>query len=374
MQLKELEERFEILQSGQLDTTTYTELGQTRQKIEDIQNANMLHWQQRSKMHLLKDGDGNTKFFHSHASAHHKRNHIKRLKDSTGVWKEREADIQEVLLQYFQAIFASTQPANSELNEVLSVVQPRVTTEMNRSLAEPFTSTEVKQVVFGKMNHTHVVLIPKCESPKTVGQLRPISLCNIILKIASKCIANRLKPLLDHLVSQTQSAFIPGRLITDYVLVAFELNHHLRISIEQRAVEQRLIMSKVYDRVEWSFLKGVLLRSSFVLDAGCGKMCRIVGVAVADQAPRVSHLLFADDTLVFCEAVEAQIGEIGRILNVYKRPRGSHTWGQLGTMSRPLLGVSSDEWEIEGGLFQGLHDQIWDRLNGVEFQITISSR
>ncbi|KAL0462108.1 UNVERIFIED_CONTAM: hypothetical protein Slati_0098400 [Sesamum latifolium] len=126
------------------------------------------------------------------------------------------------MIQYFRTIFASSHPGNSVLNEVLSVVQPRVTTQMNRTLAEPFTALEVKQAVF----------------------------------------ANRPKPLLDHIVSHTQSAFIPGRLITDNVLVAFELNHHLKISTQTKGgcAAIKLDMSKAYDRVEWPFLRGVLLR------------------------------------------------------------------------------------------------------------------
>ncbi|KAL0433354.1 UNVERIFIED_CONTAM: LINE-1 reverse transcriptase [Sesamum latifolium] len=116
-----------------------------------------------------------------------------------------------------------------------------------------------------KMNHTHVVLIPKCDNPKTASQLRPISLCNVVLKIASKCLANRLKPLMNSIVSQSQSAFIPDKLITDNVLLAFELNHFLKVSNRSKKAfaALKLDMSKAYDRVEWSFLKRVLLRLGF---------------------------------------------------------------------------------------------------------------
>ncbi|KAL0462930.1 UNVERIFIED_CONTAM: hypothetical protein Slati_0180600 [Sesamum latifolium] len=107
-----------------------------------------------------------------------------------------------------------------DLYEVLSVIQLRVTTEMNRTAAEPFTTTEVKQAAF----IIHVVLISKCEAPRNGGSACPISLCYAIVKITSKCVANRLKGLLDSIVSQTQATFIPGRLIMDNVLVAFEIN------------------------------------------------------------------------------------------------------------------------------------------------------
>lgn len=78
------------------------------------------------------------------------------------------------------------------------------------------------------VNHTHIVLIPKTKCPINMGQLRPISLCNVIYKIVSKVLANRLSTILPLVVSEQQGAFVAGRLIHDNVLMSQEVIHHLK--------------------------------------------------------------------------------------------------------------------------------------------------
>ena len=96
-------------------------------------------------------------------------------------------------------------------------------------------------------------------------ELRPICLCNVLYNIVSKVLANRLKLILSEIIAPNQSAFVSGHLITDNILLAYEVTHFMK---NKRTGAQgfpalKLDMSKAYDLVEWHYLERMLIRLGF---------------------------------------------------------------------------------------------------------------
>lgn len=115
------------------------------------------------------------------------------------------------------------------------------------------------------INHTYVRLIPKISAPKKVADYQPIALCKVYYKIFSKILTRRLQPVLNSLISETQSAFVPGRAISDNVMITHETLHSLKRSTAKKhcSMAEKTDMSKAYDRLEWNFIEAVLLRLGF---------------------------------------------------------------------------------------------------------------
>ncbi|CAA7030770.1 unnamed protein product [Microthlaspi erraticum] len=236
----------------------------------------------------------------------------------------------------------------------------------------------VEGTIVAGMNETNICLIPKKDKPQEMSQFRPISLCNVSYKIISKLLCQRLKRIFPNFISETQSAFVAGRQITDNILIAQELFHALRTNPGGRTKRMAIKtdMSKAYDRVEWEFIEAVMRKMGFaetwirwimrcitsvsyhVLINGQPRgniipqrglrqgdplslfifiLCtealiallneaeekgRITGMRVARASPPVSHLLFADDSLFFCKAEPRECDEVISILQKYGKASG----------------------------------------------------
>jgi len=223
-----------------------------------------------------------------------------------GQWRLDPKIVACVMLEFYKNLFSSS---NSVLPDLaLDSVQTIVTEDMNRQLLAEFLEGEVtlalNQMVplkalgpngmpplffqhywdlVGKeittfvlsflnstslsehLNHTFITLIPKVKNPKLVSEFRPISLCNVLYKIFSKVLANKLKKILLQIITKHQSAFTKDRLILDNILLVFKslrcLNNHK--SVKEGYMALKLDMSKAYNHVEWPFLECVMRKMGF---------------------------------------------------------------------------------------------------------------
>ena len=251
---------------------------------------------------------------------------------------------------------------------------------------------------FGKflqsINFTHITLIPKKKNPELMSHFRPINLCNVIFKLVSKVMANRLKRILGKIIFDYQSAFVAKRVITDNIFISFEILHYMKSKCQGNTAHMalKLDMSKAYDRVEWDYLKGIMLKMGFhhrlvdlimagisfasysvlvngvplgfikpfrrirqgdplsphlflLCSEGFSALLRnalqqrlLHGVSISRNGPQITHVLFADDSSLFCKACSSECHIIKEILQIYEAASGQKISCEMSSIfSSPTL-------------------------------------
>jgi hypothetical protein len=273
------------------DISDQSEIKNTKTELHVLLDKEEMWWRQRAKEEWLKFGDRNTRYFYACASAKRRRNHVGSLMDYNGQRVEIPGEIEAMFVEYFSNLFikgpegdvGSCQPMERWVTESMNddLVRDCSMEEIELALFQmgpykapgpdglnasffqtnwPIMKKEVCNVVMNclntgtipqELNMTHITLIPKSKNPMNVMDFRPISLCNVLYKLISKVLANQLKKILPTIITPTQSAFIPGRLISDNVLAAYETLHTMHTGMwgKKGFMAVKLDMSKAYDRV-----------------------------------------------------------------------------------------------------------------------------
>lgn len=244
-----------------------------------------------------------------------------------------------------------------------------VSPSLSQEIQDFFRST----IIPDGWNHTQLILLLKIVHPQRVHDMRLISLWSVQYKIISKILCNRLKVFLPEIISDTQGAFVSGRLISDNVIIAHEMIHGLRTGdkIVEEWMAIKTDMSKAYDRVKWNFLEILMEKMGFdrvwvrwimacvstmsfsvllngnshgfirpergirqgdplspFLFISCDEALvsclnraeedgRLHGIKLATSCPAIHHLLFADDSILLCKTNRAEAEEIMACLRLY---------------------------------------------------------
>uniref|UniRef100_A0A1J3EJP2 LINE-1 retrotransposable element ORF2 protein n=1 Tax=Noccaea caerulescens TaxID=107243 RepID=A0A1J3EJP2_NOCCA len=253
------------------------------------------------------------------------------------------------------------------------------------------------------LNNTAICLIPKSSEACKLKDYRPISCCNIVYKVISKIIANRLKPILQECISLNQAAFLKGRSLGENVLLASELIRNYQKPSSPKSCMLKVDIRKAFDTICWEFVIKILeaqgfppmfciwvkecitsprfpisingelagffpgrkgLRqgdsiSPYLFIMVMEVLSRLLEKSVAEERmrlhpmcsnPQVTHLLFADDLLIFSDGSRHSLSGIKTILGVFREMCG--------------LDINAEKTEIFFGGYNDVEISVLSALSG----------
>ncbi|KAL5556427.1 hypothetical protein UlMin_038663 [Ulmus minor] len=386
-----------------------------RRQLEELLKCEELLWYQKAKVNWRLEGDRCSKFFFMSTMVRRKANKIDCIKLDNGDWISSRGQVGTHFVTRFEAIFDTPNKVqNCDLSKLVSHV---ITDEENCELLRIPTWDEVRDVVVtmgafkapgpngmpvlfyknywntvghdlvaavhefflmaympASINASSIVLIPRKPNPTRPNYFRPILVCNVVYRVITKLLANRLKLHLDRLICPTQNAFVPGKSIHDNSILFQEVIHSMKKKKKKDAhgwMGLKIDLEKAYDRLSSDFVKQVLVAFGFShrwiqwissclstinmkllingsffgnirpkrgLQQGdptspyifilCTEVLSRLLLKKADGGdihsfkltrggPRLHHLLFADDIFLFGEACEGEARQFKESLDLF---------------------------------------------------------
>ncbi|XP_019252907.1 PREDICTED: uncharacterized protein LOC109231725 [Nicotiana attenuata] len=280
-------------------------------------------WKQKAGMNWFQDGDRNTKFFHAQVNGRRKRLQLRRVQNNAGIWLENTADMAD---------------------------------EANAELVKLPTREEIKYVVFGLNGES-------AGGPdgfsrfffQTCWEIIGDDVVNMVKAFfcgheLPRVIHERLVGMLPNLISEEQAGFVKGRSIVENIMLTQEIITDIRLRTKAGPnVVIKLDMTKAYDRLSWLFLTKVLRKMGFgerstrgvkqgdplsptlfilaaeAMSRGLNALHRnkqFCGFGMPKWSPKINHLAYADDTIIFSSSDNTSLKLIMDVLAAYEIASG----------------------------------------------------
>ncbi|KAJ9536237.1 hypothetical protein OSB04_un000586 [Centaurea solstitialis] len=254
---------------------------------------------QRAKAKWLSEGDSNTRYFHQVVKEKRHSHHVHSVCNADGQFVYG-MEVATAFIDHFKSIIGTKAVGLNPCMEPDLFVTKLPLSDANHMI-RPIEDVEIKDAIFQigndkapgsdgfsskffkatwevtgsdvllaihnffyrgrlakELNHTLICLLPKSVNATSVSDFRPIACCSVLYKCIAKVIVERMKPYLGNLISNSQSAFIPGRKICDNILMAHELVVGYHLSKGPPRCAFKIDLRKAYDMVNWEYLFNML--------------------------------------------------------------------------------------------------------------------
>ncbi|XP_020999538.1 uncharacterized protein LOC110281546 [Arachis duranensis] len=323
-----------------------------QQLLDDYNNTLVqeeLLWFQKSREQWVRFVDRNTRFFHIQTLAQRKHNKIHGLFLKDRVWKTDPEVLSQEAESFYKSLFC-------HLDDV--------------DLGCLALGPDEFQAFFFK-EYWEIIGLDVWKIVK------PISLCNVVYKIITKVLVNRLHPHLVEIVGPLQGGFIPGRETPNNIIIVQEVLYFMKKTKSKKGtLAFKIDLEKAYNRVDWRFLAHTLKSFDFpiptinlIMNCVTASSLSILWngnrlngftpsrglrqgdpmspylfvlcmerlacfishhvdlglwepIAISRGGPRISHLMFVDDLLLFCKATKRQVQNMMLVLATFCKVSG----------------------------------------------------